>query len=119
MTKQKTYQGWQDQRTGDMYVTVNDSSLHHLGIHSKTGEWDYSDPGRADLAWSILTDYFNDKEQAFRFHQQFKQTFVTALDEWSWTLDGEQIENWLKQPLFKQQGFYSAESLDTSGTPAL
>lgn len=102
--KQKMYQGWKDQRTHDVYITVDDASLRHVGSHSKTLEWGYSDSGQSDLALSLLTDYLGNEEQALRLHQRFKRTVVTALDEWSWTLDGEQIENWLKYIIMQSDG---------------
>lgn len=102
--KQKMYQGWKDQRTHDVYITVDDASLRYVGRYSKTLEWGYSDSGQSDLALSLLTDYLGNEEQALRLHQHFKRTIVTGLDEWSWTLDGEQIENWLKHIIMQPDG---------------
>lgn len=98
--QQKIYRGWRDRRTRDTHVTVDDHPLRHVGAHSETFEWGYSGSGPADLAWSILADYLGNEseEQAFRLHHQFKRFFIVRMDEWSWVLTAEQIEDWLKQP---------------------
>jgi hypothetical protein len=97
--QRKIYRGWRDREGQHLtHVLVNGHPLCHIHKHSSEMTWGYSGSGPADLALSILTDYLGDEERAFQLHQQFKRHFVAGFDTSSWTLDSEQIENWLKQP---------------------
>jgi hypothetical protein len=78
--------------------------LYHLVYHSPTGlEWGYPGSGPADLALSILADYFGesliarrriDRTRAWALHQQFKNDWVAGFDD-DWTLTGKEIASWL------------------------
>ena len=82
-------------------------SLDHIQLHSPTGmEWGYLGSGPADLALSILVDYFDEgsptkKELAglepskpVILHQRFKRKFVGGFSKGSWTLTEEEIDAW-------------------------
>lgn len=65
--------------------------LHHVVLHSPTGfAWGYGGSGPADLALSILCDYFRQRPgrkqlwrgdySAARFYQDFKHDMIASLD---------------------------------------
>lgn len=84
--------------------------LVHAVVHSPDGfAWGYGGSGPADLALSILADYFGERqearvrftekgiERAWRFHQSFKWTFVAQWpSDRDWAIDDRQIAAWLK-----------------------
>jgi hypothetical protein len=84
--------------------------LKHVEHHSPTGfEWGYGGSGPADLALSILTDYFHEKwgrvtkehinqgvHPAVVLHQDFKWSFVAAFPP-EWKLHKEEIDAWTSE----------------------
>lgn len=68
--------------------------LFHLIYHSPDGfEWGYGGSGPADLALSILFDYFKqDKLRAFGYHQIFKQEFIVPLKDDHWVISEKEID---------------------------
>lgn len=86
-------------------VTVDNGkpeTLHHVAFHSPTGfEWGYGGSGPADLALSILTDYFkaqddpNAEDRAFAVHQAFKYAFVSRFPDYAWEITSDEIAAWL------------------------
>ena len=100
-----------DDHIGDcrVFVVIGDQvePLHHVVHHSPTGfEWGYGGSGPADLALSILADYFNERptpEQLYhghcrcwQLHQPFKRAFVAGADSKGFTITSAQIAEWLK-----------------------
>src|SRR3990167_8955216 len=81
-----------DDERGDCRVWVERRGkaypLKHVVLHSPTGfEWSYGGSGPADLALSILVDYFRETPQdakdrlpehsrAYALHQEFKWKFI-------------------------------------------
>jgi len=104
-------------QTAGVFVTVNGRPLRHVVRHSPTGmEWGYGGSGPADLALSILTDYFGrcrsrpirgslrgigeiarlvDNAIVDKLYQQFKWDVIAGLPREGWRLTGEQIASWL------------------------
>lgn len=92
---------------GRVDVTVNGRPLRHVVLHSPTGfEWGYGGSGPADLALSILADYFGENPspedlfwgrcRAQRYYQAFKWAFVARLNGREWVLRDEEIAAWLE-----------------------
>lgn len=91
-----------------VFVVENQSSrrLPHVVLHSPDGyEWGYAGSGPADLALSILADYFGEPAQtvkegrnskAYRLHQSFKDKFLTNADKLNLKITSEQIVDWLE-----------------------
>ena len=96
--------------TNHVNVFVNDGEkvqrLWHVVHHSPTGfEWGYGGSGPADLALSILCNFFKQKptkRQIYHGHfkaqphyQEFKRDFVAG---WGpvWSITEAEIESWLK-----------------------
>lgn len=101
--------------TNKAAVVVDDGlgrerDLVHAVVHSPDGfAWGYGGSGPADLALSILADYFGERqeagvrfsekgiERAWRFHQAFKRHFVAAWPTDSdWSIDERQIAAFLR-----------------------
>lgn len=87
--------------------------LHHVELHSQDFEWGYGGSGPADLALSILADYFGEKPgrdeigwkdfQCTRYHQDFKWQFIATLPQsGTWFILGKTIEEWLKLQIAKE-----------------
>ena len=78
--------------------------LQNSGNHSPEGfQIGYEGSGPADLAYSILSDYFTEttqlnlgeiKDKAEVLHQEFKRTFVARSRE-SFEISSDTIEAWL------------------------
>ncbi len=101
-----------DAALGDCKVFVVENGrpepLHHVVYHSPNGfEWGYGGSGPADLALSILADYFGEKPtktqlyrghcRCWQHHQDFKWVFIAAAGTQGFTITEKQIENWLKE----------------------
>jgi hypothetical protein len=81
--------------------------LRHCILHSPTGmEWGYGGSGPADLALSILCDYFEEKPSpadirtgnfsAFPFYQDFKWSYIASIPEnESWEITEAEIDQWI------------------------
>lgn len=75
--------------------------LRHRKQHSPTGmNWGYGGSGPADLARSLLADYFGlpENEQVHpALYQRFKERIIAHLpQDGEWLLTGEQIAVWLQ-----------------------
>ncbi len=83
--------------------------LRHVVKHSPTGfGWGYGGSGPADLALSILADYFGErptKDDLYhgrgravdpRLYQPFKWQFIATASPEGFTITGEEISEWLK-----------------------
>lgn len=118
----KIYTGKQTENALTVEVTTRQSGnkvrnrqLRHIPFHSPDGfQWSYGGSGPADLALSILVDYFSErapregyraraecnqwmvKSRAWQLHQDFKWHFVSKFGD-EWELADTQIEAWLKQ----------------------
>ncbi len=93
--------------TGGVHV----HPLPHVELHSPTGmEWGYPGSGPADLALSILADFFGEEPAAVRaagrtwhaepslawlLHQTFKAEVVGHLTGSAWRLTGWDVQQWL------------------------
>ncbi len=118
----KTYTGTRSSNGVVVEVVMNHKGkvhkrkLKHVAYHSPAGlEWGYHGSGPADLALSVLVNYFNEhspKEgwmvrkrfdhwaehsQAWKHHQSFKRYFVAYFDYQRWELTDTQIEKWLDE----------------------
>lgn len=86
---------------GSVVVTVNGDPLKHIVYHSPSGfEWGYAGSGPADLALSILADYFNEARldwdgRAWQLHQDFKDDFIATIEDDQFLIDTYQIDNWI------------------------
>lgn len=81
--------------------------LFHVAHHSPTGfEAGYGGSGPADLALSILADYFGERPsrkqlyhgepRCWKFHQGFKWAFVAKFPrDKEWRLPADEIRVWL------------------------
>jgi hypothetical protein len=102
-----------DDEIGDCKVFVIDTAtgqsqpLRHVVHHSPAGlEWGYGGSGPADLALSILADYFGEqptKDELYRGeckcwppHQPFKWAFIGPADRAGFELTEAQIADWLQ-----------------------
>lgn len=105
----KTYVGTRTTEGTNVQVVIPDQEpvdLIHAVFHSPTGlEWGYGGSGPADLALSILCDYFDEprvKEKfegtmSWRLHQPFKRTFVGSFDREKWELTEVEIDRWIAE----------------------
>lgn len=89
-------------------------TLMTVSYHSPDGiEWGYPGSGPADLALSILADYFEEtpyqvlaalrsmwapRSKAAALHQLFKAEFLAAEQRDEWQIRADVIEVWLKSP---------------------
>lgn len=89
-------------------------SLQIVTYHSPDGiEWGYPGSGPADLALSILADYFEEmpeqvlgalkslwapRSKAAALHQQFKADFLAGEQRDEWQIRGDVIEAWSRSP---------------------
>ena len=75
-----------------------------LRNHSPTGfEWGYGGSGPAQLALAILADHFDNDRAALNLYQRFKWACIAQIRGASWSLSGEEIDNWLTQLSGKQE----------------
>jgi hypothetical protein len=105
---ERIYRGSRRLKGSPYFVSVDVGKrtrvLYHLVYHSPTGlEWGYPGSGPADLALSILADYFGeslvdrrriDRTRAWRLHQQFKHDWVAGFDD-EWEISAAEIERWI------------------------
>jgi hypothetical protein len=86
--------------------------LHHVQLHSEAFEWAYGGSGPADLALSILADYFREHPtkkqlhsgdcQCWQHHQAFKWAFIAPAPSDGFVIAEGQIAEWLDgQPSYK------------------
>ena len=92
----KLYRGWHD-ANGMAHVTVNWKPLRRVAFHSSEGfDWGNTEARAADLALSILADYFGEHwvtgevlrelrpegktPDCWIYHQAFKQAVVARLN---------------------------------------
>jgi hypothetical protein len=83
----------------DVIVTVDGNPLPHVVHHSPTGyEWGYCGSGPADLARSILANYFGKTQLWFvdNFYQLFKEAFVARFGD-EWFIRGCDIDQWFRE----------------------
>lgn len=77
---------------GDVSVTVDGEPLRHVVVHSPSGfNWGYGGSGPADLALSILADFFGEnptREQlnsgeclCWQHHQRFKWELIAGAQQ--------------------------------------
>ncbi len=97
------------ERTGGLrsvVATVDGQPLRHIVHHSPTGfEFGYGGSGPADLALSILADYFGEKPsekaiyhgrcKCWKPHQDFKWRFVSPQQGNSFEITEDEITAWL------------------------
>ena len=84
----------EQETASDVEVLVNGKRLRHRVYHSPTGFcWGYFGSGPADLARSILWDYFR-AEPSAECYQDFKEEFVSTWKD-EWTITQTEITNWL------------------------
>lgn len=97
--------------------TVRD--LRHVEAHSPDGfEWGYGGSGPADLALSILADYFeglwepeldHDKFanmvriRSWAYHQSFKRDFIETAKPKGWEISEEDVDHWLERRKEKER----------------
>jgi len=79
--------------------------LAHVEYHSPDGfEWGYGGSGPADLALSILADYFGETAEAalkppskaFLLHQYFKSHFLFRAKKEGFCIHEGQIKDWIE-----------------------
>lgn len=102
----KTYSGYINENQ-DTVVLVDGKPLFHVVLHSPTGfNWGYHGSGPADLALSILADYFDERPtrtelewgdcNCWRYHQDFKRKFIATIDpDEHWKIPGTMIDSWI------------------------
>lgn len=80
-------------------------NLPHIVRHSPDGfNWGYGGSGAADTALSILTDFLGDQDQAEKFHQDFKWTFIANIKkEDDLMIQGTKIRYWIERQILKQE----------------
>lgn len=75
--------------------SARSKELPHRVRHSPTGfEWGYGGSGPADLARSILWDHLG-LEPASILYQRFKQDWVSKWPKSGFTIDSQEIDEWL------------------------
>jgi hypothetical protein len=82
MPRMKIYRGRRDERD-QPHVTVNGRPLRHIQYHTNAFDWGQSNDGAADLALSMLANYFGERPNpeskrflsgeyvSWRLHQDF------------------------------------------------
>ena len=63
----------------------------------------YGGSGPAQLALAILADHFDNDRAALNLYQRFKWACIAQIRGASWSLSGEEIDNWLAQLSGKQE----------------
>ena len=119
-TTQKIYRGERplDDEIGDckVFVIALDSQgkeqssalLHHVDLHSPDGfEWGYSGSGPADLALSILADFYGEKPTRQKLfagnckcwgpHQDFKRQFVAPAPKSGFEIRSDEVAAFLSK----------------------
>lgn len=78
---------------GNVETNVAPASIRH----SPTGYgWGYSGSGPADLALNILIR-FTSEDNAWRLHQEFKETFISIAPPEGLTICGNVIRHWVRE----------------------
>lgn len=90
----------EQETASDVIVTVEEgrkeTPLKHHVYHSPTGFcWGYGGSGPADLALSILWDFFG-AEPITEMYMDFKWNYV-AIWEAEWQINSEEIGNWVNK----------------------
>lgn len=114
----KMYWGWgeRDDTSGPKWVTVDGQPLPYVHfdrsgyvIADPVGHfsWGYTGRGPANLALSILADYFGETplsgearrevRQAWKYHYNFKMDFVAWFEKKSWEISSWAIDAWLRE----------------------
>lgn len=110
---------------GDVRVAIREDDqtvreLDHVVVHSPDGfEWGYGGSGPADLALSILADYFEErvaaeelrqgeferivKIRSWAYHQSFKRDFIATADRDGWEISEEAVDQWLERRKKKER----------------
>jgi len=110
---------------GDVRVAVREGDqtvreLRHVEAHSPDGfEWGYGGSGPADLALSILADYFEErvaaeelgqgnfekivKIRSWAYHQAFKWDFIADAKRDGWEISEEAVDQWLERRKKKER----------------
>lgn len=112
----KTYKGECLDKTAEHRVMVwterSIKPLRHVSYHSPSGfGWGYRGSGPADLALSILANYFAESyvnrayifkmkvgqvpPQCISYHQSFKEQFIAPIVDETWQITSEQIDEWV------------------------
>lgn len=103
----KVYKGYKyREAVGHQPVRVIDGQkmypLQHVVKHSPDGlQWGYGGSGPADLALSILADFFGTDEIPPHLYQDFKWSFIAPAKE-ELHIDGKQIIDWLSKRSAKE-----------------
>lgn len=129
--KKKIYRGYFGDRASVIVMVkpeVEDAyALRHVVYHSPTGlAWGYGGSGPADLALSILADYFGEsptrtelvrgKPECWRYHQEFKWAFVAQFSDQGFFLESERIAAWLGETQqTSEDGWLEAAYEDDNG----
>lgn len=78
-------------------AVVTETELPHVVCHSPTGfEWGYGGSGPADLALSILHYWYGPKI-ADKYHQRFKEVFISHVDHSGGVILKSTVNEWLSQ----------------------
>ncbi len=114
MPTMKVYAGWRDPED-TVHVTVNHRPLRHIRFHSPEGfDWGSESSGAADLALSILANYFGERHvnseylqrlqpgkpvpKCWQYHQAFMREATAKFSTTErWLVTGEQIALWLER----------------------
>lgn len=73
--------------------------------HSPDGfEWSFGGSGPSQLALAILLDFTGDQHIAQALYMDFKWSFVAYWSKDSWTMRGEDLQEWLKTYEMKHLG---------------
>jgi hypothetical protein len=104
----KVYAGWHDEQ-GTPHVTVNGRPLRHIQYHTNEFDWGRGSDGAADLALSMLANYFGERPHpqskrflsgeytSWRLHQAFTTDVIATLSRIErWLVTSEQIALWLE-----------------------
>jgi hypothetical protein len=107
----KVYEG-ERYPSGDTEVTVNGQPLRHVDYHSQDLDWGYNGSGPAEVALSILADYFGEDQvtgdtlraaglatpapKCWHYHQDFKRDLISGLpSQGKWRINSDTISRWL------------------------
>jgi len=109
MLAKKVYSGWYDQN--NPHVEVDGVPLRHVNYHSNDLSWGFNGSNPADLALSILADYFGEDQitgdwlrlppsgpqpKCWFYHQDFKRDITSGLPQGApWQIDSDVIDQWL------------------------
>lgn len=105
----KIYKGHRDIEAGGQIVFVRTDDdppkvyeLPHIVRYSPDGfNWGYGGSGPADLALSILADFFGTEEIPPNIYQQFKRKFIEPVGG-ELRITGNEILDWTKDEVWFQ-----------------